>query len=77
MTIYDWVGPETSPSGDDDLDAVKELDALFPTRYGSGDLVGLGQFILNLTRHPGDPETDAENIAIAVLGALNEKEAGT
>jgi hypothetical protein len=55
--------------------AIAALDRLYPTKYGSGDLVGLGQFILNLTENPGDPETDAENIAIAVLVAMGKLEA--
>lgn len=51
--------------------AIAALDRLFPTQYGSGNLTGLGQFILNLTHNPGDnPDTDAENIAIAVRDAL-------
>ena len=56
---------------DDEPTAIETLDQRFPIRYGSGDLVGLGQFILNLLENPGDPETDAENIAIAVLAAIN------
>ena len=55
------------------MEALQELDQMFPIRYGSGELVGLGQFILNLTQNPGDPETDAENIAIAVLAAMRGK----
>ena len=51
--------------------AIQVLDRRFPIRYGTGDLIGLGQFILNLVQHPSDdPETDAENIAIAVVGAI-------
>ena len=52
------------------LEEIGVLNRLFPFRFGSGDLVGLGNFILNLTRSPGDPETDAENIAIAILVSL-------
>jgi hypothetical protein len=60
---------------DEQMESLQELDRMFPVRYGSGDLVGLGQFILNLTQNPSDPETDAENIAIAVLLALRAREA--
>ena len=49
--------------------AIETLDRIYPVRYGSANLVGLGSFILNITQNPGDPETDAENIAIAVLSA--------
>ena len=55
---------------EDELEAVHELDRRFPIKYGCGDLVGLGQFILNTTENPGDPETDAENIAISVIVAF-------
>jgi hypothetical protein len=59
------------------MEALQELDRMFPVRYGSDELVGLGQFILNLTENPGDdPETDAENIAIAVLVALRKHPTG-
>lgn len=45
------------------------LDRLFPVKYCEG-LTGLGSFILNLIEHPGDdPETDAENTAIAIVVA--------
>lgn len=53
---------------------IQQLDRLYPTRYGSGDLIGLGQFILNIVENPGDPETDAENIALAILTALDDAE---
>lgn len=54
--------------------ALAKLNRLFPTKFGSGDLVGLGQFILNLLLYPGDPEIDAENIASAVLAAIQESQ---
>ena len=57
---------------DDPLEAVHELDRAVPVRYGT-ELVGLGQFILNMTHNPsGDADLDAENIAIAIVSALDE-----
>ncbi len=57
---------------DDPLETVKELNEMFPLQFGNGDLRGLGNFILNLLRAPGDPETDAENIAIAMMRSMDE-----
>ena len=50
---------------------IAELDRRFPVKYGSGDLVGLGQFIVNIMLAPSDGETDAENIALAVIAAFD------
>ncbi len=57
---------------DDPLETVKELNEMFPLQFGSGDLRGLGNFILNLLQNPGDPEADAENIAIAMMRSMHE-----
>jgi hypothetical protein len=54
--------------------AVDKLDRILPPlRFGgTEDLIGLGQFILNVMKAPDpNPEMNAEVIAVAVIEAFN------